>query len=56
MHECEAEGSGPVSAQGHFAMRDGISPLPGKIHGQVGWGFEQPSLVEGVLLMAERLH
>ena len=23
-------------------------PLPGSVEGQVGWGFEQPSLVEGV--------
>jgi len=23
-------------------------PLPGSVQGQVGWGFEQPGLVEGV--------
>jgi len=22
-------------------------PLPGRVEGQVGWGFEQPGLVEG---------
>jgi len=24
------------------------APLPGSVQGQVGWGFEQPGLVEGV--------
>jgi len=24
-------------------------PLPGSVQGQVGWGFEHPGLVEGVL-------
>ena len=23
-------------------------PLPGIVQGQIGWGFEQPGLVEGV--------
>jgi len=23
-------------------------PLPGSVPGQIGWGFEQPGLVEGV--------
>lgn len=56
MWECEAEGSGLVFAQGHFARRGGRCPVPGKIQGPVGWGFEQPSPVEGVLLVAGRLH
>lgn len=56
MYECKAEGSGLVFAQGHFAKRVAVCPLPGKMHGQVGWGFEQASLVQGVLLMAGRLH
>jgi len=30
-------------------------PLPGSVQGQVGWSFEQPGLVEGVLLVAEGL-
>jgi len=25
-------------------------PLPGSVQGQVGWGFEQPGLVEGVIV------
>lgn len=56
MYECEAEGSGLVSAQGNFVRRGGLCPLPGKIQSQAGWGFEQPSLMGGTLLMAGRLH
>jgi len=26
------------------------APFPGSVQGQVGWGFEQPGLVEGVVL------
>ncbi|PKU36866.1 hypothetical protein llap_12830 [Limosa lapponica baueri] len=26
----------------------GGCPIPGSVQGQVGWGFEQPGLVEGV--------
>jgi len=30
------------------AQRSCGYPLPGSVQGQVGWGFEQPGLVEGV--------
>ena len=30
------------------AQRGGRCPIPGKIQGQVGWGSEQPDLVEDV--------
>jgi len=30
------------------AWRSCGCPLPGSVQGQVGWGFEQPGLVEGV--------
>jgi len=30
------------------AQRSCGCPCPGSIQGQVGWGFEQPGLVEGV--------
>jgi len=30
------------------AQRSCGCPLPGSVQGQVGWGFEQPGLVEGV--------
>ena len=30
------------------AQRSGGCPIPGSVQGQVGWGFEQPGLVEGV--------
>ena len=30
------------------AQRGCGCPLPGSVEGQVGWGFEQPGLVEGV--------
>jgi len=28
--------------------REAVDALPGSVQGQVGWGFEQPGLVEGV--------
>jgi len=31
-----------------LAQRSCGCPLPGRAEGQVGWGFEQPGLVEGV--------
>jgi len=37
---------GEVLAQ--VAQRSCVWPLPGSVQGQVGWGFEQPGLVEGV--------
>ena len=43
---CHCEG-GEALAQ--VAQRDCGCRLPGSVHGQVGWGFEQPGLVEGVL-------
>ena len=30
------------------AQRSCVCPIPGSVQGQVGWGFEQPSPVEGV--------
>jgi len=30
------------------AQRSCGCPLPGSVQGQVGWGFEQPGLVQGV--------
>ena len=30
------------------AQRSPGCPLPGSVQGQVGWGFEQPGLVDGV--------
>jgi len=30
------------------AQRSCGCPLPGRVQDQVGWGFEQPGLVEGV--------
>ena len=30
------------------AQRGGRCPIPGNVQGQVGWGFEQLGLVEGV--------
>jgi len=30
------------------AQRGGRCPIVGSVQGQVGWGFEQPGLVEGV--------
>ena len=30
------------------AQRGCGCPIPGSVQGQVGWGFEQPGLVEGV--------
>ena len=30
------------------AQRGCGCPIPGRVPGQVGWGFEQPGLVEGV--------
>ena len=30
------------------AQRGCGCPLPGSVQGQVGWGFEQPDLVEGI--------
>jgi len=30
------------------AQRGGRCPIPGNIHGQVGWGSEQPGLVKDV--------
>ena len=30
------------------AQRSCGCPLPGRVQGQVGWGFGQPGLVEGV--------
>ncbi|KAK4830959.1 hypothetical protein QYF61_014418 [Mycteria americana] len=34
------------------AQRSHGCPIPGSVQGQVGWGFEQPGLVEGALTMA----
>ena len=34
------------------AQRDGRYPIPGNIQGQAGWGYEQPDVVEDVLLTA----
>jgi len=47
-----SEGSG---APAWTARRSGGCPLPGGVQGQARWGFEQPGLVEGSLLMAEGL-
>lgn len=33
-----------------FAQRICRSPIPGCVQGKVGWGFEQPGLIEGVLV------
>ena len=30
------------------AQRGSGCPLPGSVQGQVGWGFDQPAVVEGV--------
>ena len=30
------------------AQRSCGCPLPGSVQGQVGWGFDQPGVVEGV--------
>ena len=38
--------SGETLAQ--VPQRGGRCPIPGNIQGQVGWGSEQPGLVEGV--------
>ena len=35
-------------ALGQVAQRGCGCPIPGSVQGQVGWGFEQPGLVEGV--------
>jgi len=35
-------------ALAQVAQRSCGCPLPGNVQGQVGWGFEQPGLVEGV--------
>ena len=35
-------------AQEQVAQRGCGWPIPGSVQGQVGWGFEQPGLVEGV--------
>ena len=32
----------------HVAQRGCGCPIRGSVQGQVGWGFEQPDLVEGV--------
>jgi len=32
----------------HVVQRGCRCPIPGNIQGQVGWGFEQPDLVEDV--------
>ena len=37
------------------AQRGCGCPLPGSVQGQVGWGFEQPGLVEGVSALAAGL-
>jgi len=34
-------------ALAQVAQRSCGCPLPGSVQGQVGWGFEQPGLVEG---------
>ena len=39
-------GGGEALAQA--AQRSCGCPRPGSVQGQVGWGFEQPGLVEGV--------
>ena len=35
-------------ALAQVAQRGCGRPIPGSVQGQVGWGFEQPGLVEGV--------
>ena len=35
-------------ALAQVAQRSCGCPLPGRVQGQVGWGFGQPGLVEGV--------
>ena len=35
-------------ALAQVAQRGCGCPIPGSVQGQVGWGFEQPGLVEGV--------
>ena len=35
-------------ALAQVAQRSCGCPLPGSVQGQLGWGFEQPGLVEGV--------
>jgi len=35
-------------ALAQVAQRSCGCPLPGSVQGQVGWGFQQPGLVEGV--------
>jgi len=35
-------------ALAQVAQRGCGCPLPGRVQGQVGWGLEQPGLVEGV--------
>jgi len=35
-------------AREQVAQRSCGCPLPGSVQGQVGWGFEQPGLVEGL--------
>ena len=37
-----------VEALAQVAQRSCGCPLPGSVHDQAGWGFEQPGLVEGV--------
>ena len=37
------------------AQRDCGCPISGSVQGQVGWGFEQPGLMEGVPAMAGEL-
>ena len=37
-----------VETLAQVAQRGDRCPLAGSVQGQVGWGFEQPGLVEGV--------
>ena len=37
------------------ALRGGECAIPGNIQGQVGWGSENPALVEVFLLLAGRI-
>jgi len=42
-------------ALAQVAQRSCGCPLPGSVQGQVGWGLEQPGLVEGVPANGRRL-
>jgi len=42
-------------ATGNFAQRGGRCLIPGNIQGQVGWGSDQPDLVEDVPAHSRRI-